>query len=233
MVHQLRVLTKRLRAAWHLAQPVGGKKLARQRRADLRKLSSMVAVSRDQSVQLALLEKFHHKHPEIPRESLNSLFQTSPSNLAAPQSPSPTAIRAILQAEILAWKNIQLGEKERCVLRHRWRCSLKKARGLARQISKSTDPELWHCWRKAVKRLRYQREFLAKINPRGLGKRDLRIRNLGTRLGDHNDLSIFWQYLDSTTLESGDLKALKKAVAMEDHQIKRNCRRLGRKLFGP
>ena len=232
IVHQIRVLTKRLRAAWHLVQPICGRDFAKQRRDALRELSALLSQSRDQSVQLALREKFHLEHPEISEQSLEALFGSSPSPPPQSEQPSAADIRQALEAEITAWKEVRLGDDERTTLRHRWRHSLKKAKALTRQTITSTDPELWHSWRKAVKRLRYQREFLAEINPRLPGKKDLRIRHLGTRLGDHNDLAIFSRKLDSADPKTGELNALRKAVAMEDQDIKRNCRRLGRKLFG-
>lgn len=231
-VHQLRVLTKRLRAAWHLSQPVCRGAVAQQRRHALRKLSSLVAHSRDQSVQKALAERFHRNHPELSKDSLQALFPSSADPSQPPALSSITEIRQILKNEIEAWRKIRLGDEERRVLRNRWRHSLKKAKTLTRQSFKSNDAELWHSWRKAVKRLRYQREFLAQINPRILGKKDQRIRRLGTRLGDHNDLAVFRTHLNSADLQRNESNALNKAVAMEDQKIKRNCRRLGRKLFG-
>ncbi len=227
-VHQIRVLTKRLRAAWHLAQPICGKELAKQRRAALRDLSALLAKSRDQAVQLALAEKFQRQHPEISRQALEALFPHSQSPVAPPSGPG---IRQALEAEIAAWAKVRLGSEERRTLRRSWRASLKRAKSLTVETSASSDPELWHRWRKAVKRLRYQREFLAMVHPRVLGKRDLRIRNLGTRLGDHNDLAIFSRRLDSANLNPSDRQALKKMVALQDRDIKRNCRRLGRRLF--
>jgi len=232
VVHQIRVLTKRLRAAWHLVQPICGKDSSKQRCDALRKLSGQLAQSRDQFVQLALAEKFHRNHPEISKISLEILIASSPSTSPQSEQTSVTDIQQVLAAEIAAWGKIRLGDKERTTLRYRWRKSLKKVKTLTKETSSSTDPELWHNWRKAVKRLRYQREFLAMINPRLLGKKDTRIRNLGTRLGDHNDLAVFSRQLDCVKLAHDQLKALKKAVALHDQDIKRNCRRLGRKLFG-
>ena len=232
VVHQIRVLTKRLRAAWHLVQPICGKDAAKQRRDSLRELSAQLAPSRDQSVQLALGEKFHREHPEVSKASLELLFGTSSQTSDQSKQPTVDNIHQALEAEIAAWKKIRLGADERTTLRHRWRYSRKKAKALTQQTLNSTDPELWHSWRKAVKRLRYQREFLAMINPRLLGKKDTRIRNLGTRLGDHNDLAVFSQQLSSASLKPDELNALNKAVATENLIIQRNCRRLGRKLFG-
>lgn len=230
-VHQIRVLTKRLRAAWHLAQPACGIDFAKQQCEALRDLSALLAHSRDQSVQLALAENFHLEHPEIPKQSLEALFPPAPSTPAS-STPHPLAdIRQILESESAAWTKVRLGDGERATLRHRWRKSLKKAKALTLEAVTSTDPELWHTWRKAVKRLRYQREFLAMIHPRILGKKDCRIRNLGTRLGEHNDLAVFSDQLDSSKLKPGELQQLKKAIALQDRDIKRNCRRLGRRLF--
>ncbi len=232
VIHQLRVLTKQLRAAWHLVQPVCGKKTAKQRRAALRKLSAILADSRDQSVQHTLRKKFHLDHPEVPKESLNALFVSSPPDSPHAKSASIANIRQALETEISAWSKVRLGDDERFTLRCRWRHSQKQVKTLTLETTRSNDPELWHSWRKAIKRLRYQREFLAEINPRKLGKKDLRIRRLGTRLGDHNDLAVFAQQLDSSALQASDLNELKGIVTMQDQKIKRNCRRLGRKLFG-
>ncbi|NOX99310.1 MAG: CHAD domain-containing protein [Verrucomicrobia bacterium] len=231
-IHQLRVLTKQLRAAWHLVQPVCGKKTAKQRRVALRKLSAMLAESRDQSVQHALREKFYLDHPEVSKESLNALFISSSPDSSHTKSASIANIRQALETESAAWSKVRLGDDERFTLRCRWRHSQKQAKARTLETIKSNDPELWHSWRKAIKRLRYQREFLAEINPRKLGKKDLRIRRLGTRLGDHNDLAVFSRQLDSATLGNVELNHLKKIVAVKNREIKRNCRRLGRKLFG-
>jgi len=48
--------------------------------------------------------------------------------------------------------------------------------------------------------------------------------------GQPNQSSI--AYTLQTILKPNDLNALKKAAAMENQNIKRNCHRLGRKLFG-
>ncbi len=235
VVHQLRVLTKRLRAAWHLAQPVCGKNLAQQRRTALAETSAQLAASRDQSVQLALAKKFHQAHPEISEKTLAALFETATLDKQAAHTPSVADTKNAFASETDAWKKVQLGDKERSILRHRWRHSLKKARSLAKKTCQSSSADRWHDWRKAVKRLRYQREFLAMIHPRILGKHDLRIRQLGTRLGDHNDLVIFAKRLTPSAMaamETAELNQLKKALAMEDRKIKGNCRRLSRKLFG-
>lgn len=235
VVHQLRVLTKRLRAAWHLAQPICGKELAQQRRTALAEISAQLAASRDQSVQWALAAKFHQKHPQVSEKTLSALFEAPASDTQAPQALSVVDTQSAFATEIYAWKKVQLGDEERSVLRHRWRHSLKKTRALTVKTCKSNSAERWHDWRKAVKRLRYQREFLAMIHPRILGKHDLRIRQLGTRLGDHNDLAIFAKRLTPSAMaamETTELNQLKKALAMEDRKIKGNCRRLGRKLFG-
>jgi len=231
IVHQLRVMTKQLRAAWHLVQPVCGKGTAKLRRAALRELSSQLASSRDQSVQKALSEQLHLDHPEVSKKTCETLFDSSPQDSTHVQPPSITDIQQALKTEIEAWKKVRLGDEERSTLRHRWRHSQKQAKALTRETFTSNNPELWHSWRKAIKRLRYQREFLSMINPRLPGKKDLRIRKLGTRLGDHNDLAIFSQQLNASKLEASELNQLKKVVAMKDQEIKRNCRRLGRKLF--
>lgn len=232
VVHQLRVLTKQLRSAWHLVQPVCGKALAKQRRDALQGISALLADSRDQSVQQTLKEKFHLDHPEVSKESLDALFVSLPPDSSQSKSASIADIRQALEAESATWSKIRLGNDERSTLRHRWRRSLKKAKTLTLETINSNDPELWHSWRKAIKRLRYQREFLAEVNPRILGKKDIRIRRLGTRLGDLNDLAVFSQKLDSATLNQDELNQLKKIVAIKGQDIKRNCRRLGRKIFG-
>lgn len=229
-VHQLRVLTKRLRAAWHLAQPICQKKQVLQARSELRSLSALLAASRDQSVQTALAANLLQLYPDSCEASLElpSLF----SETTYPPAPSLACIQEPLIAQISAWGEVHFGKQERKVLRYRCRRSLKTAKNLTRQCLKSDDGELWHTWRKAIKRLRYQREFLALIYPRELGTYDLRLRRLGTRLGDHNDLAVFTEHLHSASLKNPDFRRLKKPIAIEERKIKGNCRRLGRKLFG-
>jgi len=86
-----------------------------------------------------------------------------------------------------------------------------------------------------VKRLRYQREFVAASQGRALGAFDARVNRLGSRLGDRNDLANLAEFADSL-LASGDLPAadhglVRKAIAAAESGIIRNCRRVGRLTF--
>ncbi|MGI9244506.1 MAG: CHAD domain-containing protein [Verrucomicrobiales bacterium] len=232
VVHQLRVLTKRLRAAWHLAQPACGKKFARKRRGAMRDLSALLAESRDRSVQLALVERLYSDHPDLSKRSLQALCDTGEGLSPLADQAHRTQIKRSLNKEISAWKKVILKSDQQMILRRRWRKSMGQARELAHQTARSDDPELWHSWRKAVKRLRYQREFLGMINPQILGKKDVRIFKLGLRLGEHNDLANFARHVASSKNNTAKVKAINRVVTREHAKIKRKCRHLSRKLFG-
>lgn len=245
-VHLFRVSTKRLRAAWHLDRKIAGSSLSKERRKALRGLSACLAGARDQSVLLDLIEDLRHSEGDLSERATDALNQAEAQLREPPGSRESPAVEteSVYEQLLLGWK----AEKEawrstearhtphpRRAIRHQLRQSRRKAEKLTRQALKSEDPALWHEWRKSVKRLRYQREFVAAIQQRKPGKTDERISLLGSRLGERNDLAnlahLVDQWKEQGLIDAQLHGALRQIIAGRERHLKRNIRRHGRKLL--
>ncbi len=225
VVHALRVATKRLRAAWKIGAAAVGEEFEKERADVLREMSALLAGNRDLAVLVNLSRELAGRHSEPGFEDvvehLESKFSTTTD------TDSLESIKAMIRGEIEAWRKVTFATEaeETRAHRHAIRDSQRKTKAATREAIRDTNAEDWHDWRKRVKRLRYQREFLAGIQGRNPGVRDLRISRLGSRLGDRNDLA----NLTEIVSELGNSPPLRKALASEERGIMSNCRRLGRR----
>lgn len=225
VVHALRVATKRLRAAWKIGAASVGEEFETERADVLRELSALLAGNRDLAVLVNLSHELAGRHSEPGFEEvikhLEGKFSTTTDSEATEQ------IKAMLHGEINAWGKVTFPTAADETRTHRKaiKKSQLRAKAATTDAIRDTDSEVWHDWRKRVKRLRYQREFLAEIQGRTPGMRDQRISRLGSRLGDRNDLA----NLTHIVAELGNSPLLRKALASEEREIISNCRRLGRR----
>lgn len=237
-IHELRVVTKRLRAAWHLVKKIDPE-FAKQRRTALRSLSAEIAGQRDQAALLELARSLAEESDED-RAAFHALTESLPSVSTTESSAGAlplTAFHDRCSEELAAWRGLDLGDAhdQRRLIRNALRESQKLALERTRLGLRGGDAEIWHDWRKAVKRLRYQREFVAASQARLLGVRDARISRLGTRLGERNDLVNLAAAVDARLADAILSKVqhgrIRKAIAQRERGILGNARRLGRLAF--
>lgn len=237
-IHEMRVATKRLRAAWHLVKKADAE-IAKLRRNGLRLLSAEIAGQRDQAVLLELAGSLAAENPEDD-EAFQALITSLQSTETAEPSADdiPTALlRGGWLEELNAWRNLDLGSdrEQRRLIRNALRESQTLALARTKLGLADGDAEIWHDWRKAVKRLRYQREFVASSQGRIPGVRDARISRLGTRLGERNDLANLAIGVDACLagdrLTNHQHGRIRKAIARRERSILGNARRLGRLAF--
>lgn len=225
IVHDLRVATKRLRAAWKIGATATGKEFETERANVLRELSASLAGNRDLAVLVNLSREIAERHSEPGFDEiithLKSKFSTTTDTGAIEK------IKAMITSEIDAWKKVTFASQSDETRAHRQaiKDSHRQAKVATTEAIREPDSEVWHNWRKRVKRLRYQREFLAEIQSRNPSIHDQRISKLGSRLGDRNDLA----NLTHVVAELGNSPLLRKALASEERGIMSNCRRLGRR----
>ena len=245
LVHDLRVGTKKLRAVWHLVKSLAGTRNARQHRQSLRDLSAHLSFRRDVAVldeltrQMAAAQEDGKDAMVLDRIGV-SLREQPTHSVRHPCSDGLfDEVRTALIKEKDAWEAIDWteapGHHPRKSIRRTLRKSASKARRMTRKALADDSAEIWHEWRKAIKRLRYQREFMAEASGRIPGKFDQRVSQLGTALGERNDLANLLAYGEKLTesgdLASADLGNLKRIIAMTERDLLANCRRRGRRLF--
>jgi len=224
VVHDLRVLTKKLRAAWKIGALVTGKETETERSDVLRELSALLAGNRDLAVLVNLSRELSARHDEPAFEPVIQYLEREFTDEADDETGNQ--VRAIIKSEIEEWKQVEFVDDDSEIRAHRAAIQ-KSQRGAKKATAKAlhdNESELWHTWRKQVKRLRYQRDFLALIQLRKPGIRDLRISRLGSRLGDRNDLANLTHLVEILNNEP----RLRKVIAMEERRIMSNCR-LGRR----
>jgi len=244
VVHDIRVGTKRLRAAWHLAVEQAGAERATARRRRLAALAAKLSGTRDLAVLARLTQRLATRQTDdrttaTLAEVATCLAQRHAAASRSDQTPADLLdeIRAGLAGEVAAWQKIVQEENpaRQRAIRRELRRSRRRARRAARKALRSLDADLWHNWRKAVKRLRYQRQFAAIAKDRAPGRFDARMSRLGTGLGKRHDLTNLTKFADSL-LVAGDLTAehhglVRKAIAAVESGLIRRCRRLGKRTF--
>jgi CHAD domain-containing protein len=243
VVHELRIATKRLRAAWRLAAGQAGRALAKDRRNSLAALAAKLSGTRDLTVLSRLARRLADAATaERTRAAFHQLLASLGRRHAAtaPQRDSTNLLGEIrdgLAAEIAAWQALaESGSTaRRRAARAELRRSRRRARRDAREARHSLDPDLWHDWRKTVKRLRYQRQWLALADGRQPRKFDARLHRLGARLGKRHDLANLTRFADDL-LAAGDLPAagheqVREAIAAVESRLIRKCRRTGKRTL--
>ncbi|MDA7597595.1 CHAD domain-containing protein [bacterium] len=225
VVHELRVTTKRLRAAWKMVSATVSPEFITRQKNGLRELSALLAEDRDLAVLIDLATKLHKNYKS---SSFCEVVSFLNENVAESESiDSRPIVESLIDQEKIAWEHVQFSSstaEQRC-LRNAVRKSRSRARFATKLALKDSDSEIWHTWRKKVKQLRYQREFLAEIQHRVAGKFDARISRLGSLLGDRNDMA----NLTSVAKKMGNPGRIRKALAAKERRILGNCRRLGRR----
>ena len=236
-VHDLRVATKRLRAAWHLVK-AADRDFAKRRRTALREISAALAGQRDLHVLLGLASELASgsDNPDAFAYLINALSKNPDE--AAIETPSAEDLRKAWAAELTAWRALEDQFDDPDYRRKIFRVALRKSERRTQRATRAAladpkaDAELWHDWRKAVKRLRYQREFIAASQGRQLGIRDGRINRLGSRLGERNDLANLIAAVERLSdLSQQQHGKIRKAIAQRERSILSSARRLGRLAF--
>lgn len=232
-VHVCRVTTKRLRAAWGLTRPLQGKKFVRNRQKSLRRLSGFLSGSRDQTVLKNLASELSGKDSDAPFLKVSEFLE---AETGAGDHHWPE-VTDILRCEKEAWESLQFQDSrtELRALRNAQRRFKRKALRVTCDAVKSLDPEIWHDWRKALKKLRYQREFLGKIHHRQPGRFDLGISRLGSLLGQRNDLANLVDFTVQMRFEGAltkrECSRMRRTIVAVEMPLMKQCRKLGKRLF--
>jgi len=237
-VHALRVATKRLRAAWHLVDRILPHGYAKERRRALAELSGLVSERRDREVLKELAAELAGRAPcEAEAAALADLAQVISAGGASVETldAGQTAARLAkgLELEIAAWETVEaLPQKALRVgsidALRRSRCRAEEA---AARAMETTDPGIWHDWRKAVKRLRYQSEILSAVEGCDLSEQEQRVSELGTMLGQRNDLANLALAAEDAAAQGHvskeDRDLVLAAVRREERSLVDQCRGLG------
>jgi CHAD domain-containing protein len=220
-VHQMRVATRRARAALRTFIDVLPDAEARSLEDDIRWLTAVLGPVRDLDVHLEHLASYRKLLPDTARGTLDRYQQHLLRDrrrvhgrlLDALGSPDYTGLIAdygeLLSAAAdagVASRGLRIGD----VAFEAVKPLLKKVRRRGRRIDEDSPPEALHRLRIDVKRLRYQLEFLLPAYPELLTEPVKRLRKLQNVLGDHQDAMVAQTHLQSYRTAQGAGKGDRK-----------------------
>ncbi len=234
VIHDLRVLTKRLRAAWKLVKGIAREKRLRARRADLRHLSGLLSGPRDGDVLRELCATLAAREAEPSAAAMKRLGETIPrQGERFPVRPFEVVCR--LEAERAAWRALRwdVAAEPMATLTRNLEHSRAAAFELTRRALPGDDPEVWHEWRKSIKQFRYQTAFVAG-GEAGSGSDEARLaQELGSLLGKRNDFAVLSRHLESTdALSDSDRSLAREVIDRATAEIMAQCRCAGRRFLG-
>jgi len=237
-VHETRKSFKRVRSLLRMLRKEM-KSVFTEENARIRDLSALLSPYRDADAMLETLEKLHHAFPDILDTKMHdvayrSLLDARDNQLASGDGYAHDAQRVIGQlrkarANVANWPLPRDLEHIIPILRRTY----KRARQAAKQAKRTQHIEDFHTWRKRVKDLQYQTQLLQET-PAGL-KREFRqaLKSLAELLGNHHDLSILEELLESPEIFPDQQHAAEVRPLVQQHRqaLEQEALQAGKKLF--
>ncbi len=245
-VHDLRLTVKRLRALLRLLRAALDGDDYRHRNASLRDTARTLAPLRDRQVALERLEKLRRKHADRrTRKALeHAIAERAP---AIAEAPSPAALNgdSITRQAILALEEF-VAPFHAEILEPGDHTTLGTS-GLAatyrharRQLSrwkKSGRRAHAHDFRKVVKALMFQADFVQPLDPARFETLRERLSDLGHLLGRHHDLVMLDAEIRALDPVGGftaaDQEKILDLLGARLRKLEDRSRKAGRKLFAP
>ncbi|MDR9498397.1 MAG: CHAD domain-containing protein [Hydrogenovibrio sp.] len=196
-VHDIRVLTKRLRAWARLLKPFDHDFYTRSE-ANLKAIGKQLSGHRDQKVQQEALAKIQPTMPTELADTLDDLIEalnTDEPDTNEHKQPTHDKLHHSLENALdLEWAHWHQFRTEQIQdprkLGKRLRKTQKRVRDLARSRHRADATDHHHQWRKWVKRLMFQQQLLQ--DARVLDEPDSikALKKLGSQLGKEHDFAM-------------------------------------------
>ncbi|MFL6600246.1 MAG: CHAD domain-containing protein [Steroidobacteraceae bacterium] len=238
-VHDARKRIKKARAALRLLRDALAKGVYAGENAALRDVTRPLSQIRDSKVLLDTLRKLTDRFDQKCRglaldglhRALNRERRTLRREVLGRAAP--------LKSQIAALRKIHSRARHWNVGQHDWSvigCGLERVyrqgRGALSAAATAGTPECFHEWRKQVKYLRHQLEFLAPVWPEVLHELAGQAHTLADLLGDEHDLTVLrgkvQAYPDTPSNDASILLALLEQRRLE---LRDSALRRGRQLY--
>lgn len=231
-VHEVRKEIKRLRAIFRLASGSLSGKAHRQVAKTMRLAAKPLAASRDARVtKMAFASLVGRKARQFP--NLRSALETHCRNAECrfKDHDSGAMTQHVLKkigGQLHDLKLKQAGWPEiRVCLKKRYR----RGRGAWKLARIEPSADHFHEWRKAVKDLGYQIDFLCPAWPPKTKAMLDGLKELGEQLGDEHDLVLLDQFVNKHGVYRQETAALQPLIDAKRGQFGAKIRRLGSRLY--
>jgi|KBSSwiStaDraftv2_1062776.scaffolds.fasta_scaffold00181_29 CHAD domain-containing protein len=238
-IHDARKRIKKARAALRLLRDALGNGVYTRENAALRDVTRPLSQVRDSKVLLdtlrKLTERFDQKCRGLALDGLRRALNRERRVLrrevlgrAAPLRPQIAALRKI-HTRSSQW---HVGQHDWPVIGRGLERVYRKGRAGLSEAATAGTPECFHEWRKQVKYLRHQLEFLAPVWPDVLRELADQAHKLADELGDEHDLTVLREkvqgYPDTLANDASMLLALldRRRLELRDAALSR-----GRQLY--
>jgi CHAD domain-containing protein len=238
LIHEGRVLIKRMRALLWFARPALSDAAYTRARTRLRKAAGLLADQRDLAVTQATLEKLGHKGRPGARDqaALAEVFQSLVRDSAA-GGATEEALRQMLQKAMKILRQSADEIKRSIAARASWpsRCerlkkafrAMRKAGKKARRGGKDTD---FHEWRKKAKGLLYQLELTQAEPGREMARVMKRVEKLQDKLGAQHDAVVVVERLRKVAPLSGAVRRVLGLLEKRKARLRKRACKIARRV---
>lgn len=239
-IHELRKNIKKIRGILRLIRHEVGHEQYHKMNGFYRSIARQVAVLRDDTSQIELLESMGKKVPnKSVKRTLNSAIrQVEKKRKKEFETFYSSNLQYIIQQLLREQKQkIPLlpftGEPEKFMLR-----SLHRIHHRARAAFETTlyvkNDEIYHYWRKQVKYLMYQLSILQNAWPTYFKTYINELNKLGNLLGKLHDLNLFNEHVHAReliVLNPNQKKDVLKYIYKKRAELKKRIEKIGERLF--
>jgi CHAD domain-containing protein len=238
-VHDARKRIKKARAALRLLRDAIGKNAYTRENMALRDVARPLSQVRDSKVLLDTLDKLEERFNHACRGASFEGFRRALSHERQQLRREVLGQAAPLRSELDVLRKAcsrathwQVGKDDWSVVGAGLRRIYDKGREALIEAEKTGAPECFHEWRKQVKYLRHQLEFLEPAWPGLLGELADQAHKLADDLGDEHDLTVLREKAQehSDTLPK-DLDVLLALIDRRRMELRDRCLRRGRQLY--
>ncbi len=238
-IHDARKNLKKIRSLLRLSRTGVGEVEYNHRNDCCRDLANSLSDVRDADALLECLQRLqtHYKTPKN-TSSFNNLHQLLVNNQAeavkkASGEQSVNAVPAaisIINTELS--QPLPLITTDGLVLVAGLTKSYRKGRTLYKHCRKEPSAEAMHDWRKRVKDLCYQVDFMQPLAKNLLEPFKSPAKSLADLLGDYHDLSELNLWLvNSASLQENDKKTIVRIINKEQKSMHKLSKTIGKKLY--
>lgn len=238
LIHEGRLLIKRLRALLWFARPAPGLAACTRARARLRKASGLLAGQRDLAVTHATLQELAQKPSAHPRDraAVTQIIRSLAGHSTAGEE-AESMLRQTLQ-KAMGILRLSINEiKRHAMSRARWPSAsqrlekafraMRKAGKKARRTGMDAD---FHTWRKKAKTLFYQLELTQAESGRRMARTMKRVGKLQTALGEYHDGVVVKERLRRIMPPPVSTRRVLRLLAKRKAKLRKKARKIAHSL---